>query len=318
METYVAPTVDASRGNVVYARLSNICAWTQELFSNLIKSMGTHTLIAFASELPVILPVPCTVLEYTPRLLEEVVNRQTLKQSGSVTLVWLVKDPDFSFDREQESLFQDRYAQLRVNMIVVDVSHFFGPCWKNLKESPIQADALIDFACHGLCHRTQLTLPRPFTLVINDNGGLLNRMRKQVGPPLVVLSSMDRLRAWWEGHRQRPYPCLGVHVAVCMYHLQEDDPMVIELLTDTSVRKTVFVTHKNLQIMGGLPVRPDGVVFYCGYTHSGSLLKKKYVWEPFYSHEMDYSDFVGKCIMSRLEDSTFITTGDIPTDLLQQ
>jgi len=314
METHEPPTIDAERGHVVYARLQNICAWTQELFSKMIQRMDTHTLIAFSAELPVILPTPCTVMEYTPGVLSQVVTRQSAKESGSVTLVWLVKSPDFKFDTEQESLFTHLYAELRVNMVVVDVSHLYGPSWSPSPDS-IQADAVVDFACHGLCLRTQVTLPHPFTLVINDSGGVLNRLRKEVDGTLVVLSSMDRLRSWWEGYRQTPCPLLGLHVAVCMYHLHVDDPMVIELLTDTSVRKTVFVTHKNLQIMDGLPVQPDGVLFYCGYTNSGSFMKKKYVWEPFFSHKMDYGEFVGQCIMTRVEDTNFISTGHIPSDL---
>ena len=315
METHVPPTVSGDRGYVVYARLQNICAWTQELVSKMVKRMDTHTLIAFSPELPVILPTPCTVMEYTPEVLSQIVARQTAKESGSVTLVWLVKTDQFKFDNEQETLFKTLYIGLRINMVIMDVSHWYGPSWKNSPDS-IQADAVIDFACHGLCLRTQVTLPRPFTLVINDSGGILNKLRKSnVDGTLVVLTSMDRLRSWWEEYRQRPTLSVGIHVAVCMYHLHIDDPIVIELLTDTSLRKTVFVTHKNLQIMEGLPVQPDGVLFYCGYTNTGSFLKKKYVWEPFFSHEMDYGQFVGKCIMTRVADANFISTGHIPADL---
>lgn len=321
METCRAPPLHDTPAHVVYVKLRSVCAWTQQQLADLVRRLRTHTLIALAPELRVVLPEPCAVMAYTPALLAEVEARQSHSggTGGNATLVWLVKGTDFQFDAAQAALFTERYADARVNMVVVDVSSFYGPDWRAPADCPIKADAKLDFACHGLCARTGLILPQPTTLVINDPGGVLDRLRRASDAPLVVLTSMDRLRKWWEGYCAAATPRPGLHVAVAMYHLQPDDPAVAELLADTSLRKTLFVTHKNLQIMddAAAALAPTGVLFYAASPASGSLLKKRHVWQPFFSADMDYADFVARCVMTHLTGDVHIATGTIPPDLLE-
>lgn len=322
METCRPPPLHDLPAHVIYARLRSICPWTQELFGALIRALRTHTLIALAPELGVVLPAPCAVLPYSPEMLAEVTARQGNSPTGCVTLVALVKGADYAFDPAQEGLFVERYMAARVNLVVVDVSSLYGPAWRAARDCPIKADAVLDFACHGLCHRTGLILPQPTTLVINDPGGVLDGLRRASDAPLVVLTSMDRLRAWWEGYCAAATPRPGVHVALALYHLQPDDPAVVELLADTSVRKTLFVTHKNLQIMddAGAQLSPagalDGVLLYGPSIRAASELHKRHVWEPFFSAAMDYPEFVARCVMSRMMDTSWVRTGAIPPDLL--
>lgn len=319
METCRAPPLRDLPAHVVYARVRNVCPWAQELFGALVRRLRTHTLIAHAPELCVLLPTPCAVLPHTPQLLAEVEARQARRAGpGTVTLVALVKSADFAFDAAQADLFVERYTAARVNLVVVDVSALYGPAWRAPAHCPIKADDVLDFACHGLCHRTALILPQPTTLVINDPGGVLDRLRTASDAPLVVLTSMDRLRQWWEGYCAAATPRPGLHVAVAMYHLQPDDPAVAELLADTSVRKTLFVTHKNLQIMddAGAALAPDGVLLYGPSMRAMSELHKRHVWEPLFSATMDYPDFVARCVMSRVMGTAWVRTGAIPPDLL--
>lgn len=319
MESWRPPTLPNAGGNVVYVRLRNICAWAQELLDGLVRALGTHTLIAFAPELAMLLPRPCAVLSYAPAVLQDIEARQAREATHRVTLVWLVHHAHAAFDAAQEALFTERYAAARVSMVLVDVSAFFGAPWVAPPGCPIRADAQIDFACAGLCRRTAAAAPQPFTLVINDTGALLDELRRSAGP-LVVLTSMDRLRSWWATFCRRTDGARP-HVALAMYHLDPADAAAAELLSDTSLRRTAFVTHKNLQVMAPAPFPepPDGVVFGCSARraslHGSGVLKKRYVWEPFFSHEFTYPEFVAHCAAATAMAVPFLVTGHVPRDM---